>query len=452
MTTLGSGVNQIESFALGVGANVESPSTWASDTVRQQGFQNGIANPAQANTALRQALFIASMIAQFSADFSGAPCDDDGNVTNAEQNFINALSAALAVQGIYFITDTGSANAMIGTSSNGPSAYTSPCLVIVKKMSAANTGAMTANFWGLGQVALTDNTGAALSSGALIGNAYYVLAYGGGGFHVMGGTTSYTSVTNLTANTGDMIQVTTGGVVNCRVGTAVHSAVVGAGDMWPRGNASDDTCRFMTTTEFLAFLLGNLSVAPVITAFTSSGTWTPSAVKTKALIFATGGGGGGGAGYGNGGGGGGGGGTAISYSSTSGLGAQTVTIGAAGAGGVNSGYNNGGTGGTTSVGALAVAAGGIGGYNTSNLAIGGVGGASSTANLLGLTGGVGTDSPTSMSMVGQGGGSFFGQGGAGYNPITIAAATAGQYGGGGGGGFNGLGGNGGQGLALILEF
>ena len=105
--TLGLGTNQIESFALGVGANVETPANWQADTVRQQGFEGGIASSQKANTVLRQATFIAAMIAQFSADFSGAPCNDDGNILNAEQNFINALQQALAVQGIYYIPDTG---------------------------------------------------------------------------------------------------------------------------------------------------------------------------------------------------------------------------------------------------------------------------------------------------------------------------------------------------------
>lgn len=262
MTTLGVGTNQIQTFGLAAGANVETPDNWNSDTIRQQGFQIGIANPTQANTLLRQVSFIAATIAQFSADFSGAPCNDDGNVLNAEQNFINALQEAVAVAGVYYIADTGTANAMIGTCANAPTAYTAPCLTVVKKISAANTGAMTVNFWGLGAVALTDETGAALSSGALLGNSYYILIYSGGSFHVLGGGISYTSVSNLTANSGDMIQVVSGtGVVNLRIGTGVHSATVGSGDMWPRANASDDTSRYMTTAEFLAWLNSQLSAA-----------------------------------------------------------------------------------------------------------------------------------------------------------------------------------------------
>lgn len=279
--TLGLGTNQIESFALGVGANVETPANWQADTVRQQGFEGGIASSQKANTVLRQATFIAAMIAQFSADFSGAPCNDDGNILNAEQNFINALSAALAVQGVYYLTDTGTANAMVATGpSTGPAAYSSPCLVIIKKMNAPNTGAMTANFWNLGVVALTDNTGAAMSSGALLASSYYLLTYSGGGFHVLGGAATYTSVSNLTANSGDMIQVTAiTGVVNLRIGTGVHSATVGAGDMWPRGNAADDTCRYMLTSELLAWLSAALAT-PSLTGFTRLQGWSVGGVKT----------------------------------------------------------------------------------------------------------------------------------------------------------------------------
>jgi hypothetical protein len=201
--------------------------------------------------------------------------------------------------------------------------------------------------------------------------------------------------------------------------------------------------------RLLTTLKGGLKNVQV---FNTSGTYTATPGTSEALIFATAGGGGGGGGYGNGGGGGGGGGTAVSLESTIGLSPQTVTIGGGGAGGAGGSYNNGATGGTTSVGSLAVATGGLGGWNTGTVARGNVGGAATTYNLLNLVGGVGIDSPTGVTETGPGGGTFFGQGGAGYNAITLAAATAGNYGGGGGGGYSGNGGNGGNGLVFIMEF
>lgn len=254
MTTLGSGSNAIVPHATGAGANVESSSAWNSDTVRQQGFQSGILPSVKLNTPIRQATFIAAMIGQFMADFSGAATADDGNVVGAEANFIAALNRQLQPLGVLYFVDSGSANAVVGTPSPALSAYVAPSLVIFKKMSAPNTGAMTINLNGLGSVALVDNTGAALSSGAVLGNSLYVASFDGGQYRLLGGAATYTSVSTLTANSGDMVAVDTGGVVNFRTARGTHSAAVNSGDKWPRGDASDDHGKYMTTSEFLSWL------------------------------------------------------------------------------------------------------------------------------------------------------------------------------------------------------
>lgn len=260
--TLGSGENQYMVFATGLGANVESPATWEADAVRQQGFQNGIALPSQANTIWRQVSVVAAMLTQFCADFSGQPSNDDGNVTELESNFLTAIQAALEPFGVYFILDTGTANEVIGTVGSmqvPPNAYIAPCFIIFQKVGITNSGPMTCNFFNLGQVALTDNTGHALSTGAILGSSFYMCAFSGGGFRILGGAATYTTVTDLTANSGDMIIVQTTGEVDLRILTGAHNNTPGAGDGWPRGRAADDVCQYMTTTELITWLNSTLT-------------------------------------------------------------------------------------------------------------------------------------------------------------------------------------------------
>lgn len=265
MVDLGSGTNDYVPFAHGVGANVETADDWKNNIVRSAGFQNGVALPSQANTAWRQASVIAAMIAQFSADFSAQASVDDGDVLAAEQRFIDALQAYAAPVGVYFVTDTGSANAIVGTSSNPPASYTAVKLVIFKKMAQDNSGPVTINLWSKGAVPLTDNTGAAFSSGALKGSAFYICAPdGGSSFRILGGATTYTNVTDLTANSGDGISVTAEtGVVDRRRLRGTHDITVNSGDRWARGKASDDTDIYMTTTEFLAWLISQLNIPEI---------------------------------------------------------------------------------------------------------------------------------------------------------------------------------------------
>jgi hypothetical protein len=259
MPTHGSGTNEIVPFANGVGANVEDPADWDANVVRQQGFQNGVALPNLANTVWRQASVIASMIAQFSADYSGEASVDDGDVIAAEDRFVAALNQFVAPTGVYVVNDTGTANAVVGTSSPAPASYSDVRIVIFKKMNADNSGNMTINLWDLGVVPLTDNTGANLASGALKANSYYIATRDGSGFRILGGATTYTNVANLTANSGDGIEVTVGGVVNRRRASGTHNTTVNANDRWARGKSTDDTDLYMTTSELLAYLQANLS-------------------------------------------------------------------------------------------------------------------------------------------------------------------------------------------------
>ena len=205
-----------------------------------------------------------------------------------------------------------------------------------------------------------------------------------------------------------------------------------------------------------SFLPG-LSASTNLQVFTSSGTYTPTAGKRSALVFATGAGGSAGcAGAVNNAGGGWAGGTAIAYITLAGISSVPITIGA---GGViqTTGTISGHAGGTTIVGTYASATGGPGGWGPSAGTLPTVPGTGTAGTLL-LAGNAG-QLPTGGNQGGNGGGSFWGGGGSAGTNIPSGPSsvpTAGVFGGGGGsgpapGGPGSPGMTGGNGLVLILE-
>lgn len=162
-----------------------------------------------------------------------------------------------------------------------------------------------------------------------------------------------------------------------------------------------------------------------IQAFTSSGTYAPTAGYKYAFVIATGGGQGG---YGQTSSSGGkSADTVMSVISLSGLASQTVSIGAGGTGGLNS--TSGGTGGNSSVGSLVLAKGGN----------------SSTSNI-----GTFSSPGTIVTNTSPGGGSFWGLGG--YSSTSGGNATCYGAGGGAATAFGNYAGTGGTGVVFILEF
>lgn len=188
-----------------------------------------------------------------------------------------------------------------------------------------------------------------------------------------------------------------------------------------------------------------------VQVFISSGTYTPTAGATKALVFATGGGGAGGSAP-TGGCGGGAGGTGIAMVTLGGT--VSVTVGAGGSS-VTPGFAGvlqGGSGGTTSFGAFASAAGGQGGADDTDGGHGGVG----LAGVMQITGGDGMQEGA-VPLSGTGGSSFWGGGGTGNFDTGPGNGYPGRcYGSGGGGADSNLGsptsGVGMSGVVLILEF
>lgn len=254
----------------------------------------------------------------------------------------------------------------------------------------------------------------------------------------------------------------------------------------PTPASGDFLLGFAAGGELRKFDVGNLpgggggSSLLAVTVFTASGTWTPNANTTLAILRVQGGGGGGGGAAGatnssSRGAGGGAGGYCERWL-TGGWGtSETVTVGSGGSAGP-AGENNGGTGGQSSVGTLAVANGGGGGAGAAaqldNLAIedGGAGGTASVSggtSLLNLAvqGAHGGDAMSSDGTSldnerygGDGANSRYGAGGKAQNTAN-AAGNAGQGFGSGGSGGNVVnsttsraGGAGAPGLVIIEEY
>jgi hypothetical protein len=87
-------------FATGAGANVESQSSYAGSGAQTLGFSSGLAQSAVVNKAIRQAAFIAAVIAQFEVNQLGINIPDDGNLANAITNFASSIWKNAALTGI----------------------------------------------------------------------------------------------------------------------------------------------------------------------------------------------------------------------------------------------------------------------------------------------------------------------------------------------------------------
>ena len=82
--------NNFKPFATAANANVTAQADWESLPALLSGFTAGKASSAQVNKAIRQASFIASALAQYTANKSGLDVLDDGDLNG----FIAKMSAA----------------------------------------------------------------------------------------------------------------------------------------------------------------------------------------------------------------------------------------------------------------------------------------------------------------------------------------------------------------------
>jgi hypothetical protein len=86
--------NDFRVFSGGTGANVQALAAYQASTAVATGFVSGVASSAAINRAIRQASIIATMIAQFTIDNSGANAVDDGTIATLEANFKSAVISA----------------------------------------------------------------------------------------------------------------------------------------------------------------------------------------------------------------------------------------------------------------------------------------------------------------------------------------------------------------------
>jgi hypothetical protein len=386
-----------------------------------------------------------------------------------------------------YCTDTGTVNALVGTIAPVPLGLT-PGLSVRIRIANTNTGATTFNLNGLGVVAVTTTNGAQLSAGQIVADEIVDLVYNGSTWQcsTIGIQTSSSVVNNhnslnlpYCADTGTVnnvvapfspaiTSVTAGNIIEVKIAntnTAASTITVNSlasvpivdlfGNPLQPGEIHANEVALMifngSAWQLVNYAAGAGGLVNV-QVFTTSGTYTPSPGATKALIFATGGGGGGEDGCGNGIGGGGGA-TAITLINLTGISSVPVTIGAGGSGAANAESN----GGTTSFGTYAVAGGGYcgnggGGTGGPNESGNGTGG-TATAGLFLIRGGSG-GGQYNVGPSGDGGASFWGDGGRGVNS-GVGELDAHVYGGGGGGASypsENAAGNGMSGLVVVMEF
>ena len=290
-----------------------------------------------------------------------------------------------------------------------------------------------------------------ISQGASANPAFGTAVVGGGGTGVTTMTTAYAPVCAGTTATGALQVASTGLSTSGYVLTSNGAAAL---------------------PSFQAASGGSGFSRIVIQKFIYTGggqTYTPTTNMKYCIIEVVGGGGGGGGCSNNhstqAGGGGGAGGYAKKIFAAATIGSsQTITIGAAGAGAA-AGFNSGGPGGQTNFGGAllvyATGGGGGGGSASGGYGTGGAGGVGSNGdfNTVGCIGTGGSCSDV-VSFGGNGGCTYFGGNGQGYNAYvnSVQGGNAFSYGGGGGGGVCGPGasivggGNGFAGVCIITEY
>ena len=111
---------------------------------------------------------------------------------------------ANTIRNAWYIADSGSANAITGTTTTAfPSSYSAGQVVVVKA-AATNTGATTININSLGLKNVTKNGATALAAGNIVSGQDYILAYDGTQFECLNFTLLAADLPSITA--GSLIQ------------------------------------------------------------------------------------------------------------------------------------------------------------------------------------------------------------------------------------------------------
>lgn len=110
------GINQFPAFATGVSANVLSPASWSAlATLLANGFQTGVADSAQVNTAVRQAVFGTAALAKIISD-NEADALDNGDLAQFVTRLKTALTAATVGDAVQHSEFTGTNQSLGGAS------------------------------------------------------------------------------------------------------------------------------------------------------------------------------------------------------------------------------------------------------------------------------------------------------------------------------------------------
>lgn len=387
--------NQILPFGLGSSANVYSYADWLALTSRTAGFSSGKASSQAANTAWRQASYMAYVLAQFISDNASVDVLDDGNGSTVEANLKKAIQfLGQAGTASYAADSSSTANALVVTLSPAPAALTDGMVLRVRPANS-NTGATTVNVNGLGEVSVYSASGAPLVGGEIIANWPVELIY-----NALGSVFVLAAPAFATSNSFRHMEVLTSSTTwTVPVGvTRIRATVIGGG-----GGAS-------------------------------------GANATSAAQIWSGAGGGAG-------------GTARGIFAVAAGQSLVATVGLGGVGGAGSGA----VGGTSSLGTLCSATGGYGassGSSPNNHTSGGLGG-NGVGGQINSTGQAGSDGQSGTNgFPGNGGSSTLG--GAARASSGTNGITGGQYGGGGSGAydpsFSGValsGGNGAPGVIIV---
>lgn len=193
---------------------------------------------------------------------NGATSISSGNITQiANAPFISPKLPQVpqwVQSGSYsWALDTGSANAMVVSLNPAPASYGSGGLrLFVKKVNAANSGAMTINVNGLGPVAILDETGSPLAANAVPANARMELVFDGSAFIFVNGATTYTSVNSITAVSGEGIVVDGSNHVNLNYPGLTNNPNIADNDLISYYNNADGHHRDLTKAQLLAALSG----------------------------------------------------------------------------------------------------------------------------------------------------------------------------------------------------
>lgn len=156
--------------------------------------------------------------------------------------------------------DTGTANKIVVTLDPAPNDYTN-LFCVVQKIATPNSGAMTIVCNDLPEIPLKDMTGANFATGALVGNGIFILWHDGAQMRVLGGSSSYTTISGLTASGGVATDVAVDGTVNHNIAKPSSNTSFNLSDLLIRRTSGGTTYKF-TLGDLMDWIQGEIEFPP----------------------------------------------------------------------------------------------------------------------------------------------------------------------------------------------